>query len=84
VNLEDDGKCTITAKTQEAGKAALDFIRNIIKDIEVGDTYEGKIIKILDTVGAIVEISKGKEGMIHISKFGVKERIDNVNNVAKI
>lgn len=40
-------------------------------------------MKILDTVGAIVEISKGKEGMIHISKFGVKERIANVNEVAK-
>lgn len=84
VNLEDDGHCTITAKTQEAGKAALEFIRGILKDIEVGDVYEGKIIKILDTVGAIVEIAKGKEGMVHISKFGVKERIDNVNNVAKI
>lgn len=74
----------MTAKTQEAGRAALAFIKNILKDIEVGDVYEGKIIKILDTVGAIVEISKGKEGMIHISKFGVKERIENVNNVAKV
>lgn len=84
VNLEDDGHCTITAKTQEAGKAALDFIKGILKEIEVGDIYEGKIVKILDTVGAIVEIAKGKEGMIHISKFGVKERIDNVNSVAKV
>jgi polyribonucleotide nucleotidyltransferase len=84
VNLEDDGQCTITAKTQEAGQKALEFIRWILKDIEVGDVYEGKIVKILDTVGAIVEIAKGKEGMIHISKFGVKERIANVNDVAKV
>ncbi len=84
VNLEDDGQCTVTAKTQEAGQAALEFIKGILKDIEVGDIYEGKIVKILDTVGAIVEIAKGKEGMIHISKFGVKERIDNVNTVAKM
>jgi polyribonucleotide nucleotidyltransferase len=84
VNLEDDGQCTITAKTQEAGQAALAFIKGILKDIEVGDMYEGKIVKILDTVGAIVEIAKGKEGMIHISKFGVKERIANVNDVAKV
>ncbi len=83
VNLEDDGQCTVTAKTQEAGKAALEFIKWILKDIEVGDIYDGKIVKILDTVGAIVEIARGKEGMIHISKFGVRERIDNVNNVAK-
>ena len=49
----------------------------------MGDIYEGKIVKILDTVGAIVEISKGKEGMIHISKFGGTARIANVNDVAK-
>lgn len=84
VNLEDDGQCTITAKTQEAGKAALEFIKGILKDIEVGDVYEGKIVKILDTVGAIVEIAKWKEGMIHISKFGVPQRIANVNDVAKV
>lgn len=58
VNLEDDGNCTITAKDQVSGKAALEFIKNILKDIEVGDIYEGKIVKVLDTVGAIVEISK--------------------------
>ncbi len=84
VNLEDSGTCTITAKDQVSGKAALDFIKNILKDIEVGDIYDGKIVKILDTVGAIVEIARGKEGMVHISKFGVKERIDNVNTVAKV
>jgi polyribonucleotide nucleotidyltransferase len=83
VNLEDDGQCTVTAKTQEAGKAAIDFIKSILKDVEVGDIYEGRIVKILDTVGAIVEIAKGKEGMIHISKFGVPQRIANVNEVAK-
>ena len=84
VNLEDSGTCTITAKDQVSGKAALDFIKNILKDIEVGDIYDGKIVKILDTVGAIVEIARGKEGMVHISKFWVKERIDNVNTVAKV
>ncbi len=84
VNLEDNGQCTVTAKTQEAGQQALAFIKSILKDIEVGDVYEGKIVKILDTVGAIVEIAKGKEGMIHISKFGIKERIADVNTVAKV
>lgn len=84
VDLQDDGHCTITAKTQEAGQNALNFIKNILKDIEIGDEYEGKIIKILDTVGAIVELGKGKEWMIHISKFGTTERLENVNTVAKV
>lgn len=84
VNLDDDGKCTITAKNQESGKKAVEFIQNLIKEVEVGDEYEGTIIKILDTIGAIVSIWPGKEGMVHISKFGVKERIANVNDVAKV
>lgn len=84
VDLADDGHCTITAKTQEAGHKALDFIKNILRDIEVGDEYEGKIIKILDTVGAIVELGKWKEWMIHISKFGTPTRVNNVNDVAKV
>ena len=50
----------------------------------MGDIYTGKIVKILDTIGAIVEIGKGKEGMIHISKFGVPTRVANVNDVAKV
>jgi polyribonucleotide nucleotidyltransferase len=58
VNLADDGVCTITAKDQVSGNAALEFIKNILKDVEVGDVYDGKIVKILDTVGAIVEIGK--------------------------
>lgn len=84
VDLKDDGHCTITAKTQEAWQQAFDFIKNILKDIEVGDEYEGKIIKIIDTVGAIVELEKWKEGMIHISKFGLPTRVANVNDVAKV
>ncbi len=56
VNLDDDGKCTITAKSQEEGKKAVEFIQNLLKEVEVGDEYEGTIIKILDTIGAIVSI----------------------------
>lgn len=84
VNLEDNGFCTITARDQVAGTKAYEFILSLIKEIEVGDAFEAPIIKILDTVGAIVELSKGKEGMIHISKFGAKERVANVNDIAKI
>lgn len=41
-------------------------------------------MKVLDTVGAICEIVRGKEGMIHISKFGIRERIADANTVAKV
>jgi polyribonucleotide nucleotidyltransferase len=84
VNLEDNGFCTITSRSQENGQKAYEFILSLIKEIEVGEIYHAPIIKILDTVGAIVELTKWKEGMVHISKFGIKERVANVNDIAKV
>ncbi|MFZ4461189.1 MAG: polyribonucleotide nucleotidyltransferase [Patescibacteria group bacterium] len=84
VNLEDDGQCSITAKDQASGQAALAFIKGILKDDEVGDVLHGKIIKILDGVGAIVEWAKGKSGMMHISKLGVPERVEDINKYVQV
>lgn len=84
VNLEDNGFCSITARDQASGLSALDFIKAILKDDEVGDVVEGKIVKILDGVGAILEYGKGKSGMIHISKLGVKERVEKIETVVKV
>ncbi len=84
VNLEDDGQCSITAKDQASGQAALAFIKGILKDDEVGDMLHGKIVKILDGVGAIVEWAKGKSGMMHISKLGVTERVEDINKYVQV
>ncbi len=83
VNLADDGQCSITAKDQTSGNAALDVIKGILKDDEVGDLLEGKVVKILEGVGAIVEWAKGKSGMIHISKIA-KERVTNIEDFIKM
>jgi polyribonucleotide nucleotidyltransferase len=83
VNLADDGQCSITAKDQSSGQAALDVIKWILKDDEVGDLLEGKVVKILEGVGAIVEWAKGKSGMIHISKIA-KERVVNIEDFLKM
>ncbi|MDD5377337.1 MAG: polyribonucleotide nucleotidyltransferase [Candidatus Gracilibacteria bacterium] len=83
VNLADDGQCSITAKNQASGQAALDVIKGILKDDEVGDLLEGKVVKILEGVGAIVEWAKGKSGMIHISKIA-KERVTNIEDFLKM
>lgn len=48
MNLEDTGLCSITAKDQESGKAALEFIKRILKDDEIGDVLHGKVTKILE------------------------------------
>lgn len=82
VNLSDDGQCSITAKDQASGNAALDIIKGILKDDEVGDILDGKVVKILEGVGAIVEWAKGKSGMVHISKLA-KERVTNIEDFVK-
>jgi polyribonucleotide nucleotidyltransferase len=84
VNLEDNGQCSVTAKDQASGKAALERIKGILKDDEVGDVLHGKVVKILDGVGAIVEWSKGKSGMMHISKLGVKERVEDISKYVSV
>lgn len=83
VNLDDNGQCSITAKNQVSGQAALDRIKGILKDDEVGDILEGKVVKILEGVGAITEWAKGKSGMIHISKIA-KERVVNIEDFLKV
>jgi polyribonucleotide nucleotidyltransferase len=84
VNLEDSGQCSITAKDQESGKAALEFIQKILKVDQVGDILEGKIVKILEGVGAIVEWGKNKSGMMHISKLGVTERVEQIEKYVSV
>ncbi len=59
------------------------MIKGILKDDEVGDVLEGKIVKILEGVGAITEWAKGKSGMIHISKIA-KERVNNIEDYVKV
>lgn len=83
VNLADNGQCSITAKNQTSGQAALDVIKGILKDDEIGDLLEGKIVKIIEGVGAITEWAKGKSGMIHISKIA-KERVVNIEDFLKV
>ncbi|EKD29623.1 MAG: hypothetical protein ACD_78C00334G0006 [uncultured bacterium (gcode 4)] len=83
VNLADNGQCSITAKNQISGQAALDVIKGILKDDEIGDILEGKVVKIIEGVGAITEWAKGKSGMIHISKIA-KERVVNIEDFLKV
>ncbi len=79
IDIENDGTIFIAAPTQEAADEALKIIDSIVKDPEVGDTYKGKVIKIMN-FGAFVEILPGKEGLVHISNIS-HERINKVEDV---
>ncbi len=84
VSISDNSKgvVSISAKNQAQLDSAYQMIMGIVKDPEVGDTYNGKVVKIVQ-FGAFIELSPGKEGLIHISKLSDK-RIENVEDVLSV
>jgi len=82
ISIADDGMTTVTAKTQPGGKAALAEITEILWTPELGYLGTGKVVKIIEWVGAIVEFRGKNSGMIHISKLS-KERVTNIEDVVK-
>jgi polyribonucleotide nucleotidyltransferase len=82
ISIEDDGTVVITGPNKEAGEGAKKAIENIVREIEIGQEFDGEVVKILEGVGAIVEIGGGKSGMIHISKLSDKRiaRVEDVVN----
>ncbi|WP_066507452.1 polyribonucleotide nucleotidyltransferase [Abyssisolibacter fermentans] len=82
IDIEDNGKVTISTNEAESGERAIKIISNIVKEIEVGEIYLGKVVRITN-FGAFVELQPGKEGLIHISNIA-KERIKKVEDVLKV
>ncbi len=82
IDIEDDGKVFVAATEAEAGEKAIEIIKNIVKEIEVGETYVGKVTKIMN-FGAFVDILNGKEGLVHISNLA-HERVKTVEDVVKV
>ena len=79
IDIEDDGKVFIATNDSEAGKKAVKIIEGIVKEVEVGEVYTGKVTRIMD-FGAFVEILPNKEGLCHISKLDFK-RVEKVRDV---
>ena len=61
---------------------AIEKIQSIIKDVEVGDVYQGKVVKLMD-FGAFVNILPGKDGLVHISEIS-DERVDSVESAYEV
>ena len=81
VDVEDDGTVHVAAVDGEAGKRAVEMIRDLTRDVEEGAIYEGKVVRIMD-FGAFVEILPGKDGMVHISELD-HTRVRAVTDVLK-
>lgn len=82
VNIDNDGTVTIYGKNSASAEKALELVKMIVEEPEVGRIYTGTVKRIMD-FGAFIEILPGKEGLCHISKLS-KSRVNNVNDVLSV
>ncbi|MFQ5579537.1 MAG: polyribonucleotide nucleotidyltransferase [Nitrospiria bacterium] len=81
INIDDDGLIHIASTDETAAKEAIDIVNSIVEDVEVGRIYVGKVTRIMD-FGAIVEIRRGTDGLVHISQLA-HHRVKNVTDEVK-
>jgi polyribonucleotide nucleotidyltransferase len=81
IDIADDGTVTIASVNKEAADEARRRIEQITADIEPGQVFEGKVIKIMN-FGAFVSLTPGRDGLVHISQLS-DERVENVTDVVK-
>jgi polyribonucleotide nucleotidyltransferase len=81
IDIADDGTVTIASVNKEAADDARKRIEQITADIEPGQVFEGKVIKIMN-FGAFVSLTPGRDGLVHISQLS-DERVENVTDVVK-
>ena len=79
IDIEDDGTIRVAALTVEQGQAAIDWIKSIVSEAEVGQIYTGKVVRIVD-FGAFVNFLPGKDGLVHISEMADR-RVAKVEDV---
>lgn len=82
IDINDEGTVTVSSKDAQNCKRAADLIESIVKEAQVGDTFEGEVKRILP-FGAMIEISPGKEGLVHISQLA-PFRVNKVEDVVKV
>lgn len=78
IDIDDDGTITIFGEGLESRDAAVSMIEGIVAEAEVGQIYDGKVVKIAD-FGAFVNILPGKDGLVHISQIA-NERVEKVTD----
>jgi len=81
IDIEDSGLVCVTGQKQEDVDKAANWIKSIVKEIEIGEVFQGTVRKIMD-FGAFVDILPGQSGLVHISKF-VPYQIKSVKDVVK-
>jgi polyribonucleotide nucleotidyltransferase len=80
IDVDDDGTVRVYAASGELVEACIERITAMTKEAEVGDRFTGKVVK-TTTFGAFVELTKGTDGLLHISNVKPGERVDTVDDV---
>ena len=80
IDVDDEGMVLVYAVNGEKGDACVEAIRQMTKDVELGETFTGKVVK-TTTFGAFVELSKGTDGLLHISNLVPGGRAESVEAV---
>src|SRR5438094_8626538 len=81
IDISDDGTVKVASASGESIKAALNWIKSIASDPEVGHIYEGTVVKVMD-FGAFVNFFGAKDGLVHISQLAAR-RVQKVTDVVK-
>ena len=78
IDINDDGVVSIASTDEDSAKRAVEFVQNLVQEVEIGKIYLGKVKKVVD-FGAFVEIFPGTDGLVHISQI-CDRRIKNVSD----
>ena len=81
VDIQDDGTIKVASSSSAAIAAALKWIKGIVSEPEMGEIYEGKIVKVMD-FGAFVNFFGAKDGLVHVSELA-QHRVNKVSDVVK-
>ena len=82
IDIEQDGMVFISSVDEEMNKKAKKIIEDIVREVQVGEIYLGKV-KRVEKFGAFVELFSGKDGLVHISELA-EERVNKVEDIVKI
>jgi polyribonucleotide nucleotidyltransferase len=82
IDVEDDGKIFIASSDQTSARRAIDWIKSLTDEVEVGRIYRGKVVRIMP-FGAFVEVLPNQDGLVHISRL-TDHRVERVEEVVNV
>jgi polyribonucleotide nucleotidyltransferase len=82
IDVEDDGTVFVASADQDGARRAIDWIKSLTDEVEVGRIYRGKVVRIMP-FGAFVEVLPNQDGLVHISKL-TDHRVERVEEVVNV